>query len=78
MEKQNSHGRADVIVETEKYIYIFEFKLDGSVQDALEQIDNQGYAEPYLNDSRKLFKVGVNFSSAKRTIADWKNVGPLE
>ena len=78
MEKQNSHGRADVIVETEKYIYIFEFKLDGSVQDALEQIDNQGYAEPYLNDSRKLFKVGVNFSSAKRTIVDWKNVGPLE
>ena len=78
MEKQNSHGRADVIVETEKYIYIFEFKLDGSVQDALEQIDNQGYAEPYLNDSRKLFKIGVNFSSAKRTIVDWKNVGPLE
>lgn len=78
MEKQNSHGRADVIVETEKYIYIFEFKLDGSVQDALEQIDNQGYAEPYLNDSRKLIKVGVNFSSAKRTIVDWKNVGPLE
>ena len=78
MEKQNSHGRADMIVETDKYIYVFEFKLDGSAQEALEQIDAQGYAEPYANDSRKLFKVGVNFSSAKRTIVDWKNVGSLE
>ena len=71
-EKENSRGRADIIVETADYIYIFEFKLDGNADEALKQIENSGYAEPYAADSRKLFRIGVVFSSEKKNIMEWK------
>ena len=73
-EKENSRGRADIIVETNDYVYIFEFKLDGTASEALKQIDDKGYAEPYAADSRKLFKIGVGFSSEKKNIVEWKVV----
>ncbi len=73
-EKANSRGRADMIVETDDYVYIFEFKLDGTAAEALKQIEDKGYAEPYAADSRKLFKVGVVFSSEKRNITEWSVV----
>lgn len=74
IEKQNSHGRADIIVEVPDYVYIFEFKLDGSADEALAQIDAKGYAEPYLTDARKLYKIGVNITTETRTITEWKVV----
>ena len=51
---------------------IFEFKLDGTADEALAQIEEKGYARPYEADSRKLFKVGIVFSSETGTINDWK------
>ena len=74
-EKVQSQGRVDCIVETSKYIYIFEFKLDGTAQEALSQINNRGYAREYANDKRKLFKIGCSFSSETGTIEDWKIEG---
>jgi hypothetical protein len=74
-EKVQSQGRVDCIVETSKYIYIFEFKLDGTAQEALSQINNRGYAREYDNDKRKLFKIGCSFSSETGTIEDWKIEG---
>ena len=71
IEKQNSKGRADIIIETNNDIFIFEFKLDGSAEEALKQIEEQQYAVPYLNDKRKLHKIGVNISSASRTVDAW-------
>ena len=71
IEKQNSKGRADIIVESDNDIYIFEFKLDGSVEEALKQIEEQQYALPYLNDPRSVHKIGVNISSATRTVDSW-------
>ena len=70
-EKQQSEGRVDCIVETPNYIYIFEFKLDGTANEALTQIEEKGYARPYEADGRKLFKVGVVFSSETGTIGDF-------
>lgn len=72
-EKQSSHGRVDCIIETPEYVYIFEFKLDGTADDALRQINEKGYATPYKSDSRKIYKVGVSFSSITDTIEEWKN-----
>ena len=71
-EKQQSEGRVDCIIETPGYIYIFEFKLDGTAEDALQQIDDKGYARPYEADGRQLYRIGVSFSSETGTIADWK------
>ena len=71
-EKEQSQGRVDCIVETPDYVYIFEFKLDGSAEQALQQIKDKGYAKPYLTDPRKLYQIGVNFSSETGTIEGFK------
>ena len=71
-EKAQSKGRVDCIVETPKYVYIFEFKLDGTAEEGLQQIEDKGYARPYGADPRKLYKIGANFSSETGTIEDWK------
>ncbi len=71
IEKQNSKGRADIIIETENDVFIFEFKLDGSANEALDQIEKQQYAVPYLNDKRSVYRIGVNISSESRTVDEW-------
>lgn len=70
-EKEQSQGRVDCIIETPKYVYIFEFKLDGTAAQALRQIEAKGYARPYVDDSRPVRLIGVNFSSEKGTVDDW-------
>lgn len=71
-EKEQSEGRVDCIVETPQYVYIFEFKLDGTAAEALQQIEAKGYARPYEADNRVIVKVGVNFSSKTGTIEEWE------
>lgn len=71
-EVRSANGRADAVVKTEKYIYVFEFKLDGSAEDALKQIDDKGYMIPYTLEGKAIVKVGVNFNTSIRNIADWK------
>ena len=71
-EKVQSQGRVDCIVELPDYVYIFEFKLDGSADEALQQIDDKGYATEYLTDKRPLKKIGCVFSSKTGTISEWK------
>ena len=71
-EKQLSEGRADCIVETPGYVYIFEFKLDGTAGEALQQIRDRGYAHAYEADRRQLFLVGASFSSKTGTIEQWQ------
>ena len=73
-EKEQSEGRVDCIIETDNYVYIFEFKLDGTAAEALKQIEEKGYARPYEADKRKLYKVGVNFSSETGTVDGWQVV----
>ena len=62
----------DMLVQTADYIYIFELKTDQNADTALRQIDEKGYVRPFATDSRKLYKIGVNFSMEKRCIEDWK------
>ena len=71
-EKVQSQGRVDCIIETPKFVYIFEFKLDGTADEALLQIEDKGYAKEYATDGRKLYKIGCSFSSETGTIEDWK------
>lgn len=73
-EKVQSQGRVDCVVETPQYVYIFEFKLDGTADEALRQIEEKGYVREYASDNRKLYKIGTVFSSETGTISDWKSV----
>jgi hypothetical protein len=74
-EKQLSEGRADCIVETPDYIYIFEFKLDGTADEALQQISDRGYAKAYAADQRPIYEIGATFSSKTGTVEEWKVEG---
>lgn len=65
-------GRADCIVETDSHVYIFEFKLDKTANEALKQIEEKGYAVPYIADRREIVEIGVNFLTGKRNIGEWK------
>lgn len=71
VEKAQSQGRVDCVVETPQYVYLFEFKLDGTAADALQQIEDRGYAREYAADARRLYRVGVGFSSETGTVSDW-------
>ena len=71
-EKETSKGRADCVIETPKDVYIFEFKLDGSADAALQQIRDKGYAKEYQADSRTIHLIGANFSSEEGTVNEWK------
>jgi hypothetical protein len=64
-------GMPDIVVTTPKYIYIIEVKLDSTPEVALRQIEEKGYARPYLTDGREIVKLGVNFLSKTRTLGEW-------
>lgn len=72
VEVDTAIGRADAVVKLQDTIYVFEFKVDGTPEEALTQINSKKYAIPYQADHRKIVKVGVNFDSATRTIGEWK------
>ena len=72
-EVKSAIGRADAVVKTTDFIYVFEFKLDenGTAEEALTQIDNKGYLIPYCAGHRKLFKIGVEFNVHAKGIKRW-------
>ena len=71
-EQHTYTGRIDCVIETDRFVYIFEFKRDRSADDALKQIEDMDYAAPYIADERKLYKIGVNFDSKTRKLVEWK------
>ncbi len=71
-ERATSNGRIDLFLQTKDYIYIIEVKIDNTADAALQQIEKKGYAKPFVNDPRKIFKIGVSFSTENRRIEDWK------
>ena len=71
VEYHTSEGRVDLVLQTDRFIYVMEFKLNGTAEEALRQINEKQYARPFETDGRKLFKVGVNFSKKSRNIEKW-------
>ena len=71
-EYHTSEGRIDLVLQTDRFIYLMEFKLNGTADEALRQINEKGYALPFASDPRQLFKIGVNFSAKTRNIEEWK------
>lgn len=71
VEYHTSRGRIDLVLQTTDYVYVMEFKLDGSAEEAMQQIVERQYALPFAKDPRKVFCIGVNFSSDTRNIDRW-------
>ena len=71
VEEESAIGRADAVVHMPDAVYVFELKFDGSAEEAIKQIDDKGYLIPYSAGGKRLFKIGVNYDSAQRTISDW-------
>jgi hypothetical protein len=70
-EVRTSSGRIDAVVETKKYIYLFEFKLNEPAEAALAQINEKDYSLPWRTGDKKIFKIGVSFDGEKRNIGEY-------
>ena len=64
-------GRTDMVVWMPDTIYVLELKVNGTAQEALDQINTKGYATPYATDGRRVVKAGIRFNLDSRTIDDW-------
>ena len=72
VERHTTDGRMDMLIKTSDNIYIFEFKLDKSADEALQQIEDKQYAKSFEQDGLRIYKIGVNFSTETRRIEGWK------
>jgi hypothetical protein len=72
VERHTSDGRMDMFIKTADYIYILEFKLDKSAEEALQQIEDKQYVKPFEHDGRTLYEIGINFSTSTKRIDGWK------
>jgi len=70
-ELKSAKGRADAVVWTPTHVFVFEFKLNGTAEDALAQIEERGYAVPWSADGRTVVKVGVEFDKETRNLGRW-------
>ena len=60
-----------IILLSIRISYVMEFKLDGTAEEALQQINSKEYALPFQLDEKKTFKIGMNFDSKTRNIEKW-------
>ncbi len=70
-EYRTSRGRIDLLVGTDKYVYIIELKHDGTAEEALAQINSKDYALPFATDGREVVKIGANITSETRNLERW-------
>ena len=67
-EDRQAHGRADLVAETPERIFVFELKVDGTPQEALAQIKEKGYAEPYRHSGKEVHLIGLSFDGETRRL----------
>ena len=67
-EDRQSHGRADLVAETPERVFVFELKVDGTPQEALDQIKEKGYADPYRHSGKEVHLIGLSFDGATRRL----------
>ena len=65
-EDRQTHGRADLVAETPERVFVFELKVDGTPQEALTQIKEKGYAEPYRHSGKEVHLIGLSFDGKTR------------
>ncbi len=71
-EYRTSNGRIDLMIGTDKYVYIIELKFNGTAEEAMKQIEEKNYALPFNIDDRQVVKIGANVSGETRNIEEWR------
>ena len=71
-EYRTSNGRIDLMIGTDKYVYIIELKFNGTAEEAMKQIEEKNYALPFNIDDRQIVKIGANVSGETRNIEEWR------
>ncbi len=71
-EVKTNAGRIDAVVEVANHIYLFEFKLDKSAEEALQQIQDQAYYQKYQLRGKAITCVGANFNTKTRMVDAWR------
>ncbi|MEM7659106.1 MAG: PD-(D/E)XK nuclease domain-containing protein, partial [Bacteroidota bacterium] len=71
-EVSTAKGRVDTVVHSKSGVYVMEFKLDASAQEALQQIRQQRYGSTYLGGNQPVIALGISFSSERRAVAEWE------
>lgn len=66
-----AQGRIDVVLQMPDATYVFELKVNGTAQEALDQINGRNYALPYETEGRKVVKIGVQFDRDTMTVGDY-------
>ena len=70
-EAHTARGRCDTLVQTDDYVYAFEFKLGKSAAEALAQIKERGYLAPFADSPKAKIAMGISFSTQERRVAEW-------
>lgn len=70
-EEETCNSRMDIMLRTRRFIYIFELKTDGKAEKGMEQIEEKGYALPYLDEGKTIIKIAANYSSQDNNIDSW-------
>ncbi len=66
-----ANGRIDFVVLMLDTTYVFELKVNGTAQQALDQINGKGYFLPYQTEGRQVVKVGVQFDRETMTVGEY-------
>ncbi len=70
-EVHSANGRCDALVQTDKYIFALEFKLDKTAEEALQQIEVKEYLAPFAISPQQKIAVGINFSSEHKKVENY-------
>ena len=77
VEVRTPTGRVDMVMRTDKALYLFELKLNKSAETAMKQIDLKDYPSRFARCGLPIVKVGINFEDERRTLSDWE-IKPFE
>lgn len=70
-EYRTSEGRVDMVVTTDRYVYVMEFKLHGTPREAIDQIKERGYVKPFVNQGKQIVMIGASFNDRRRNLDSW-------
>ena len=71
VEVRTNKGQIDAVACCENCVFIFEFKLNKSAAEAMEQIRSRDYYQKYRLCGKSVFLLGVSIDTEKGELLEW-------